>query len=67
MKRSQMVAILAGWVSENVKYYYRNGVNFSEDDASALLDKIEALGMLPPYDAAVDDEAWGHEWEQEDE
>lgn len=68
MKRSEMINIISTYITNNVSYYYRSGVNFPEHQASDLLQELEKNGMLPPI-RMISDEKWietDRSWEPED-
>lgn len=60
MKRSTMLQIICNHVNNNIKYYYKNGVEFEEHEASYLLSALENAGMVPPENGA-DCRAWENE------
>jgi hypothetical protein len=62
MKRSyvvEQIEKLITWQRQDLD----NGSDF--EDANKILEMLEDFGMLPPYDASVDDEENGNEWEKE--
>lgn len=71
MKRSEMVTKIIEHISNNVKYYYKIGVNFTESEANDLLNMLEEAGMLPPNNCSKkcheeNYENCGNQWEPED-